>query len=69
MYIGNYRDSKDRKQIDAHNITHILAIHENPRRLLAVSNNKILYFVNLRVVNIKYRTFWLFKIFYFELKF
>uniref|UniRef100_A0A1B0C9F7 Dual specificity protein phosphatase 15 n=1 Tax=Lutzomyia longipalpis TaxID=7200 RepID=A0A1B0C9F7_LUTLO len=33
LYVGNYRDSKDPQQLDRHNITHILAIHDSPRRL------------------------------------
>ncbi|XP_055706125.1 dual specificity protein phosphatase 15 isoform X2 [Phlebotomus papatasi] len=33
LYVGNYRDSKDPQQLDKHNITHILAIHDSPRRL------------------------------------
>ncbi|KAG4078955.1 hypothetical protein HA402_010907 [Bradysia odoriphaga] len=34
LYVGNYRDSKDPQQLDRHNITHIVAIHDCPRRLL-----------------------------------
>lgn len=37
LYVGNYRDSKDPQQLDRHNITHIVAIHDCPRRLLQVS--------------------------------
>ncbi|XP_059607779.1 dual specificity protein phosphatase 15 isoform X2 [Phlebotomus argentipes] len=33
LYVGNYRDSKDPQQLDRHGITHILAIHDSPRRL------------------------------------
>ncbi|GAB0094006.1 uncharacterized protein DMENIID0001_092060 [Sergentomyia squamirostris] len=33
LYVGNYRDSKDPQQLDKHRITHILAIHDSPRRL------------------------------------
>ncbi|XP_011200620.2 dual specificity protein phosphatase 15 isoform X1 [Bactrocera dorsalis] len=34
LYVGNYRDSKDQQQLDKHQITHIIAIHDSPRRLL-----------------------------------
>lgn len=37
LYVGNYRDSKDYQQLEKYNITHIVAIHDSPRRLLAVS--------------------------------
>lgn len=37
LYVGNYRDSKDQQQLDHFKITHILAIHDSPRRLLPVS--------------------------------
>ncbi|XP_053679768.1 serine-rich adhesin for platelets [Anopheles nili] len=32
LYIGNYRDSKDYQQLDRHGITHIVSIHDSPRR-------------------------------------
>ncbi|XP_049543583.1 uncharacterized protein DDB_G0271670 isoform X2 [Anopheles darlingi] len=32
LYIGNYRDSKDFQQLDRHGITHIVSIHDSPRR-------------------------------------
>ncbi|XP_061397531.1 protein phosphatase Slingshot [Musca vetustissima] len=34
LYVGNYRDSKDTQQLDKFKITHIVAIHDSPRRLL-----------------------------------
>ncbi|XP_017492209.1 PREDICTED: tyrosine-protein phosphatase vhp-1 [Rhagoletis zephyria] len=34
LYVGNYRDSKDQQQLDKYQITHIIAIHDSPRRLL-----------------------------------
>ncbi|XP_037936354.1 tyrosine-protein phosphatase vhp-1 isoform X2 [Teleopsis dalmanni] len=34
LYVGNYRDSKDVQQLDKFQITHIVAIHDSPRRLL-----------------------------------
>ncbi|KAI9588040.1 hypothetical protein GQX74_003886 [Glossina fuscipes] len=34
LYVGNYRDSKDTQQLDKFQITHIVAIHDSPRRLL-----------------------------------
>lgn len=37
LYVGNYRDSKDQQQLEKHNITHIVAIHDSPRRLLPVN--------------------------------
>ena len=33
LYIGNFRDSKDAKQLDIHKITHILSIHDEARKL------------------------------------
>lgn len=33
LYVGNYRDSKDINQLAMHKITHILAIHDNPKHL------------------------------------
>ena len=33
LYIGNFRDSKDMKQLDIHKITHILSIHDDARKL------------------------------------
>uniref|UniRef100_T1H033 Uncharacterized protein n=1 Tax=Megaselia scalaris TaxID=36166 RepID=T1H033_MEGSC len=35
LYIGNYRDSKDKKQLESFNITHILSIHDYPGKLIA----------------------------------
>lgn len=35
LYVGNYRDSKDLNQLEQHRITHILAIHDNPKHLFA----------------------------------
>ncbi|XP_062559785.1 uncharacterized protein LOC134224448 [Armigeres subalbatus] len=32
LYIGNYRDSKDYQQLDRYQITHIVSIHDSPRR-------------------------------------
>lgn len=37
LYVGNYRDSKDHQQLERHGISHIVAIHDSPRRLLPVS--------------------------------
>ena len=37
LFIGNYRDSKDLAQLNKHNITHILAVHDTARRIYAVS--------------------------------
>ncbi|KAH8372487.1 hypothetical protein KR093_011698, partial [Drosophila rubida] len=34
LYVGNYRDSKDHQQLDKNKISHIIAIHDSPRRLL-----------------------------------
>ncbi|XP_055383576.1 dual specificity protein phosphatase 15 isoform X2 [Condylostylus longicornis] len=34
LYVGNYRDSKDQQQLERHQISHIVAIHDSPRRLL-----------------------------------
>ncbi|XP_064107506.1 serine/arginine repetitive matrix protein 2-like isoform X1 [Macrobrachium nipponense] len=33
LYVGNFRDSKDPEQLKTHNITHILSIHDNARKL------------------------------------
>lgn len=38
MYVGNYRDSKDLAQLNKYEITHILAIHDTPRRLFPDKN-------------------------------
>ncbi|XP_058458327.1 uncharacterized protein DDB_G0271670 isoform X2 [Malaya genurostris] len=32
LFIGNYRDSKDYQQLDRFQITHIVSIHDSPRR-------------------------------------
>lgn len=40
LYVGNYRDSKDPQQLERHQITHIIAIHDSPRRLLPVNQKK-----------------------------
>lgn len=40
LYVGNYRDSKDPQQLEKYNITHIVAIHDSPRRLLPVNSNQ-----------------------------
>ncbi len=37
LYIGNFRDSKDCKQLDGHRITHILSIHDDAKKLFKVS--------------------------------
>ncbi|XP_076470174.1 dual specificity protein phosphatase 22-B-like [Babylonia areolata] len=34
LYIGNFRDAKDREQLTANNITHILSIHDNAKKIL-----------------------------------
>uniref|UniRef100_A0A6P4FAV9 Dual specificity protein phosphatase 15 n=1 Tax=Drosophila rhopaloa TaxID=1041015 RepID=A0A6P4FAV9_DRORH len=34
LYVGNYRDSKDHAQLERFKISHIIAIHDSPRRLL-----------------------------------
>ena len=36
LYIGNFRDSKDLKQLDLHKITHILSVHDEARKLFKV---------------------------------
>nr|CAD7588010.1 unnamed protein product [Timema genevievae] len=33
LYVGNYRDSKDSLQLERFEITHIVAIHDTPRKL------------------------------------
>lgn len=33
LFVGNFRDSKDQDQLIKYNITHILAIHDNARKL------------------------------------
>ena len=38
LYVGNFRDAKDLEKLNANNITHILAIHENAKKLFDVSN-------------------------------
>lgn len=44
LYVGNYRDSKDQQQLERHSITHIVAIHDSPRRLLAVIEILLFYY-------------------------
>ncbi|KAL8564593.1 hypothetical protein ACOMHN_032149 [Nucella lapillus] len=34
LYVGNFRDAKDPKQLSENNITHILSIHDNAKKLL-----------------------------------
>ncbi|XP_028409928.1 dual specificity protein phosphatase 22-B-like [Dendronephthya gigantea] len=34
LYIGNFRDSKDKAQLTSNNITHIVSAHENAKELL-----------------------------------
>ncbi|KAA0192442.1 hypothetical protein HAZT_HAZT007908 [Hyalella azteca] len=38
LYVGNFRDSKDTGQLKEHGITHILAIHDNARKLPCNNN-------------------------------
>lgn len=33
LYVGNFRDSKDLRQLDVHKITHILSIHDEAKKL------------------------------------
>ena len=42
LYIGNFRDSKDLKQLDIHKITHILSIHDDARKLFKARTTFIL---------------------------
>lgn len=39
LYIGNYRDSKDYQQLERYQITHIVSIHDSPRRFHPVSKH------------------------------
>lgn len=32
LYVGSYRDSKDISQLDRYGITHVVAIHDSPKR-------------------------------------
>ncbi|BFZ12983.1 hypothetical protein BsWGS_16021 [Bradybaena similaris] len=34
LYIGNFRDAKDEKQLSENNITHIVSVHDNARKIL-----------------------------------
>ena len=43
LYIGNFRDSKDLKQLDLHKITHILSIHDDARKLFKVQIAKVFW--------------------------
>lgn len=38
LYVGNYRDSKDPAQLSKYEISHILAIHDTPRRFFPDKN-------------------------------
>ena len=40
VYVGNIRDSKDKKQLEANHITHILSIHTNASKIHQVCFNK-----------------------------
>ncbi|OPL07282.1 dual 22 specificity protein phosphatase, partial [Mytilus galloprovincialis] len=33
LFVGNFRDAKDRQQLADNNITHILAIHDQAKKL------------------------------------
>ncbi|KAG8188940.1 hypothetical protein JTE90_014992 [Oedothorax gibbosus] len=33
LYVGNFRDAKDQDQLRANNITHIISIHDNAKRV------------------------------------
>ncbi|XP_063695661.1 dual specificity protein phosphatase 15 [Culicoides brevitarsis] len=35
LYVGSYRDSKDVNQLEKYEITHVIAIHDSPKRLYA----------------------------------
>ena len=37
LFVGNLKDSKDAKQLDLHKITHILAIHDDAKKLFKVN--------------------------------
>ena len=51
LYIGNFRDSKDLKQLDVHKITHILSIHDDARKLFKASGTASILLQNM----LKYR--------------
>ncbi|CAG5121017.1 unnamed protein product, partial [Candidula unifasciata] len=34
LYIGNFRDAKDEKQLTENNITHIVSVHDNAKKIL-----------------------------------
>ncbi|KAK6982643.1 dual specificity protein phosphatase 22-like isoform X2 [Biomphalaria glabrata] len=34
LYIGNFRDAKDNKQLNDNNITHIVAVHDNAKKIV-----------------------------------
>ncbi|CAL1541302.1 unnamed protein product [Lymnaea stagnalis] len=34
LYIGNFRDAKDNKQLNDNNITHIVAVHDNAKKII-----------------------------------
>lgn len=33
LYVGSYRDSKDLNQLEKFDISHVIAIHDSPKRL------------------------------------
>lgn len=33
LYVGSYRDSKDINQLEKFDISHVIAIHDSPKRL------------------------------------
>jgi hypothetical protein len=36
LYVGSYRDSRDQEQMDRYRISHIVAVHDNAKKLLKV---------------------------------
>ncbi|KAH8261506.1 hypothetical protein KR044_010350, partial [Drosophila immigrans] len=52
LYVGNYRDSKDHQQLDKFKISHIIAIHDSPRRLLPVRSTVRLISASVSLTNL-----------------
>ena len=36
LYVGNYQDSKDLAQLEQYGVTHIVAVHDNAKRVFKV---------------------------------
>ena len=52
LYVGNFRDAKDLEQLKNNNITHIVSIHDNAKKILDVciyEKERLLFFFSILV--------------------